>query len=150
MKIMSKLFIIISLLFVIQCSTNKILIDNYVGTDGVILGEGKNTDSYKIDQYKFNHMKIVGDSIILNLSYSGGCREHVFNLIAKNYFTDSKSPKAELFLSHNSNFDPCDQYVTEDYTFNLLPLKFEFIKMHREKTGSIQLVVEEKAVVYKF
>jgi len=150
MKIINNTILILSLLFVLQCSNNNILLDEYDGTDGIILGENENTESFKFDRYKLNDIKIVGDSISINLSYSGGCRNHVFNLIAKNYFGDTASPIAELHLSHNSNFDPCDQYVTEDCTFNLLPLKYEFIKMHGVKTGSIRLVLEEKEVVYNF
>ncbi len=142
--------VIISLLFVFQCSTNSILQNEYESPDGIILDNNDNTGSFKFDSYKLNDIKIVGDSIKINISYSGGCREHKFRLIAKNYFGDSNSPKAELVLSHNSNMDPCEAYPTEEHTFVLLPLKYEFYKMYGMESGEIRLMLEEKEVWYRF
>jgi hypothetical protein len=150
MKIINFLLLICLLFFTYKCSTNNILQDEYIGTDGIILGDNVNTDSFKFDSYRLNDLKLDGDSIILNVSFSGGCREHEFNLIAKNYFGDSEAPKAELLLSHNSNFDPCEAYLTEEHSINLLPLKHEFYKKYGNENGSIRLVLEEKEVVYNF
>lgn len=147
---MNCFFITTLLVFVVKCSTNNILLEEYVGTDGIILGESNNTDIYKFDRYNLNDLKIIEDSIILNVSFSGGCREHEFKLIAKDYFGDSKSPKAKLLLSHNSNFDPCERYITDERSFNLLPLKYEFIKMLGTEHGTIRLLLDEKEVVYDF
>jgi hypothetical protein len=136
--------------FVIQCSTNNILQNEYVGIDGIILSNKNNTGSFKLDRYRLNDIKIMGDSIVINVSYSGGCRDHEFNLIAKNYFGDTNLPKTELVLSHNSNMDPCEAYPTEEYIFVLSPLKYEFYRMFGKKTGSIRLILDEREIVYSF
>ena len=138
------------MLFVFECSTNNILQTEYKGTDGIILADNDDIEGFKFDRYRLNEISIDGDSIEINLSYSGGCRDHVFKLIAKNYFGDSTVPEAELDLSHNSNFDPCEAFPTEMQIFNLLPLKNEFIRIFDKETGSIRLVLEDKEVVYSF
>jgi len=150
MKISNFIIIVILLSFVIQCSTNNILHNEYLGSDGIILGDKENTESLKFDRYRLNDIEIIGDSIVINLSYSGGCREHEFRLIAQKYFGESDIPKAELVLSHNSNFDPCEAYLTEEYKFVLLPLKFEYYKKFGKESGSIRLVLDEREVIYSF
>ena len=90
MKIFNYLVSITLLFLMIQCSTNNILQDEYIGTDGIILGDSENIDSFKFDRFKLNDIKIVDDSILLNVSFSGGCREHELKLIAKNYFGESE------------------------------------------------------------
>jgi len=135
---------------VLQCSSNKILQSEYKGTDGIILGKGEKIEFYKFNRYKLNEIKVVRDSIIINLSYSGGCRDHVFNLIANNYFGDSTEPHAKLVLSHDNKMDPCEAYLTEKQFFNLLPLKYEYMKLFGKEIGSIRLVLEEREVVYMF
>ncbi len=150
MKTINLVFTILTLLFLIQCTTNNILQSEYVGADGIILGNIGNTGSFKFDSYSLNDIKIVGDSMIINLSYSGGCRDHEFYLIAKNYFGNSDSPKAELVLSHDNKMDPCEAYPTEDHTFVLLPLKYEYNKKFGKETGKILLVLDEKEIEYSF
>lgn len=150
MKNINIIFMLLSILFVFQCSTNNILQTEYKGADGIILGSTDDIANFKFDPYKLNEISVTGDSIIINWSYSGGCRDHELNLIAKDFFGDSSTPKATLLLSHNSNLDPCERYITENYTFNLLPLKYEFIKLFGTENGSISLVLEEKDVTYKF
>ena len=150
MKINNLLIMIISLFIVFQCSTNNILQNEYLGSDGIILGDKENTASLKFDRYNLNDIKVVGDIVKINISYSGGCRDHEFKLIAQNYFGESDSPKAELVLSHNSNLDPCEAFLTEEHSFNLLPLKYEFIKKFEKDSGTILMVLEEKELVYSF
>lgn len=150
MKISNFLILAISAFFLFQCSTNNILQNEYLGSDGIILGDNVNTESFQYDRYNLNDIKIVGDAVQLDISYSGGCRDHEFKLIAKNYLGESNSPKAQLVLSHNNNMDPCEAYPTENHSFVLLPLKYEFYKIFGKETGSIRLVLEEKEVVYSF
>jgi len=150
MKIINFVIVIISLFFVFQCTTNNILQNEYLSSDGIVLGDKENTESLKFDHYNLNDIKIVGDSIKINISYSGGCREHEFKLIAQNCFEEDDSPKAKLVLSHNSNSDPCERYITEEHSFNLLPLKYKYYKKFKKELGEIQLVLKEKEIEYNF
>lgn len=141
--------LIISTLFIFRCSTNNVLQADYKGNDGIILENSGDISNFKFDRYKLNNMEVTGDSLIITVSYSGGCREHIFALIAKSYFGDSSTPKAELVLSHDNKLDPCEAYPTEDQVFNLLPLKYEYIKIFGNESGKISLILDEKEVMYK-
>ena len=56
----------------------------------------------------------------------------------------------DLLLSHDNKVDPCEAYPTEDHTFNLIPLKNEFIKTFSKDSGSILLILKENEAVYNF
>ncbi|GAB5535635.1 MAG: hypothetical protein Rubg2KO_18840 [Rubricoccaceae bacterium] len=49
-----------------------------------------------------------GDVLRVSVSYSGGCEDHTFELA---YWT--AGPEPELWLTHDSNDDPCEAYITE-------------------------------------
>ncbi len=150
MKNISFYLMIFSLFFVTNCSQNKIIQKQYLGENGILLKNKADSKKLKFDRYRFNDFKIFRDSLKINVSYSGGCREHQFKLVAKNYFGDSTSPNAELILSHNSNMDPCEAYLTEEYSFILLPLQYEYIKKFGKESGEILLVLDEKEIEYSF
>lgn len=150
MKFIITVMIILSLLLMFGCASKNTFKKEYLLSDGVVLENNKIMESFKFDRYQLNNVKIVGDSIIINLSYSGGCRQHEFNLIAQNYFGDTELPEVKLILAHDNKLDPCEAYLTKDHSFNLLPLKYEFFKLFGEKSGSIQLRLEDRNVNYDF
>jgi hypothetical protein len=150
MNINIKLILVLCILFLFQCASQKYIEETYSREDGIILANKKSIESYKFDRYTLNDIRVNENYITVNVSFSGGCRNHVFNLIAKEYFGDSSRPEVKLVLSHDSNFDPCESYVTEDHIFSVLPLKYAFIKSFEKESGSILLILEENELVYNF
>ncbi|WP_157961121.1 hypothetical protein [Lutibacter citreus] len=73
----------------------------------------------KGDDYKINFVKREGDFIQINLSYSGGCQNHSFELIwdGKVYIDDPCH--MNFILLHDGNNDDCEAYITETITINL-------------------------------
>ena len=51
---------------------------------------------------------VVGDTLYVTVSYSGGCAEHTFDLGARE--TEST---VDLWLTHDANGDLCEAYLTE-------------------------------------
>ena len=81
---------------------------------------------------------IVRDGILhLNVSYSGGCKEHEFTLYGSTAFLKSNPPQADLFLSHNANGDECEALPTEELQFGLSSL----LKLCRNQFGSGQVLL---------
>ncbi len=77
-------------------------------------------DSIQLDRFDLNSITISGDEITLNLSYSGGCEEHEFELfMSPGSFMESNPVQANLFLRHNDKDDACDAYLTTEVTFDL-------------------------------
>jgi hypothetical protein len=82
-----------------------------------------NREAWANDPYSFQVARIEGDMLQLTVSYSGGCAEHQFNLVAWNYFLESNPVQAHVLLAHNGNDDACDAIIARDLRFDLSPLK---------------------------
>jgi hypothetical protein len=103
------------------------------------------------DPFIFNDVKLKCNYLILNVSYSGGCEEHVFKLIATT-FMESYPIQVNVVLSHVDNDDTCEAWITEEMMFNLLPLKNAYKDQYNEKSGKIILNLEnwEESITFKF
>ena len=77
---------------------------------------------FESDGYVLNSAQIAGDSMSLNVTYSGGCKPHEFILYMKPYFYNSDPMEADLYLHHNDYQDECQTEITEDIVFDLGPV----------------------------
>lgn len=93
------------------------------GTSSIKLIEGSNTDLIKRDPLNVNSVSLNKDEIKFNVSYSGGCKEHVVELYAFKEIQKTNPAQVTLLLSHNSNGDMCEAYLTKTVSFNLSNLK---------------------------
>jgi hypothetical protein len=83
-----------------------------------------NPENYPQDPFNVNSVKVIGDSIHLSVSYSGGCMYHEFTLgVVWPECGTPPVPPPLLYLCHNGNDDPCEAYPTETITFDLSLLK---------------------------
>lgn len=98
--------------------------------DPIILANGSNPNEWDMDPYSIEDANIEGDILQVRVRYGGGCREHEFQLVAYSYFMESDPVQADILLSHNSNNDPCFALLTETLTFDLSPLKDEYLRMY--------------------
>lgn len=71
------------------------------------------------DYYKLNNIEIEDGALVLNVSYSGGCEQHFFDLVWKGGFYESIPPQADLFLVHDANGDGCEALITKSLRFDL-------------------------------
>ena len=100
-------------------------------------------NAIQLDPFDLEDIEIVGDSITLNITYSGGCEEHCFSLyMTPAAFLESYPVQANLYLRHNSNGDACEALVNESVSFNLRPIA-ELYKTAYGKYDEIVLNVYE-------
>lgn len=85
---------------------------------------------------------ITGDTLILVVSYSGGCRTHDFRLFGSRSIIKTNPPQAEIYLSHNFNADMCEAWMTEIIKFDLTPLKNYYLQTF-DNTGHLLLRIYE-------
>lgn len=71
---------------------------------------------------------ISGDTLKLVVSYSGGCREHEFKLFGSRSIIKTNPPQVEIYVSHYSNSDMCEAWITQQLKFDLSPLKDFYIQ----------------------
>ncbi|MCY4401534.1 MAG: hypothetical protein OXD54_03080 [Candidatus Poribacteria bacterium] len=110
-------------------------------------------DRFGTDEFALNSASIDGDTLNVNLSYSGGCETHQFTLVASNSFLESFPVQLPIYISHNANGDTCEAYPTEDYQFDLTQIKTLYQEAYRQEAGTIILRLKDAPnidLVYEF
>lgn len=110
-------------------------------------------EAWGVDDYVLNSAVIAGDQLKLNISYGGGCRDHVFTLVAASTFEGSSPVELKVTLAHDADNDPCEAFFTENYHFDLTPIKAMYQITYQEESGVVVLGlkgVENDQLVYAF
>ena len=90
---------------------------------------------------------------MINVSYSGGCEKHEMTLVASESFLESFPVQLPVSLAHNANGDACEAWLTEDYNFDLTPIKTMYQDAYRQEAGTIILRLKDAPntdLVYEF
>ncbi len=94
------------------------------------LANGSTRDQWPGDLYQLDGAVVDKDALSVTVSYSGGCEEHEFTLVALNYFMESNPVQAEIYLAHEDNDDACEAFPTEELVFDLSPLRVEYERLY--------------------
>ena len=62
---------------------------------------------------------LSGNTLSINISYSGGCEEHDFQLYGSMAVMKSMPPKRAIKLVHTANGDSCREFKEKTLTFNI-------------------------------
>ncbi len=120
-------------------------------TGNVVIGEMDK--KYGIDPFELNSAVIQDDFLKVNVSYSGGCKIHEFTLVSSGVFLESHPVQLMVSIAHNANNDSCEAYPTEDYSFDLTPIKTIYQKAYQQDAGTIVIRLKDYTngdLVYKF
>lgn len=86
---------------------------------------------------------IQGDSLVVQVAYSGGCAEHAFELVAAGPQVRSLPPKQPLMIAHETNGDACRSRIEEILAFDLRP--------HRmSPTGLTVILFNDSTLMYRY
>ena len=77
----------------------------------------------KSDPLNIKHAEQSGDYVVFDVSYSGGCADHFFDLISTGDFTPTYPPEVEIALKHDKNGDGCRSVIDTKLYFDLRPLQ---------------------------
>lgn len=125
--------------------------DDVIQTGMVVISD--EAENWGVDDYVVNAGRIVDDTLQLSLSYGGGCRDHVFTLVASSTFEDTSPLQLRAVLAHNADNDPCQAYFTFQYSFDLNPIKVLYQTTYGQESGVVVLHlegVENDRLVYEF
>lgn len=106
----------------------------------VQLINANNSEVIKKDMLNVNEISLEKDLLTFSVGHSGGCREHFIELFAFKEIAKSDPAQVTVTLSHNSNGDMCEAYVTRKIQFDLLPLK-QFLKNNYGNISRVLLVI---------
>jgi len=73
----------------------------------------------KTDAFQIQSADVVEQQLHIEVSYSGGCEGHVFELFTDGLLMKSLPPKQNFFLKHYANKDACEQLIKETLVFDL-------------------------------
>lgn len=98
------------------------------------------------DPYQVQKAVIEDGQLWLTLTYGGGCREHQFEMLFNNAYSEGEMGKQiRLTLHHNGNDDRCRSIVTQNLRFDLKSLQTP-----DTKKLLINLSGWEEQLVYKY
>jgi hypothetical protein len=114
-------------------------------TSKIILTSKDHIKELKSNQVFVNGINIeTNNTIAIKVTYSGGCKEHVFKLFG---FVDDHY-KIILTLEHNSNGDACKKIIKETLSFDLTPIKNEYEKLQNINKDFVTLILKNKEIKY--
>lgn len=113
-----------------------------VGNIGTV-AFGFTPDAWGTDAYTINAATLQGDTLTINVSYSGGCETHAFTLVAEERFLESFPVQLRVSLAHNANGDTCEALITEALHFDLTPIKEAYQKGYQTDEGAIVLHLKD-------
>ena len=121
----------------------------YIGN--VFIGDAG--DRFGTDEYALNSATITDDILNISVSYGGGCEEHQFTLVVSDTFLESFPVQLPVSIAHNANGDTCAAYPTENYRFDLTPIKTMYQAAYRQEAGTIILRLKDAPdgeLIYEF
>ena len=109
------------------------------------------TEEWGTDDFDLDDAVVSGDTLSVTVSYGGGCEDHVFTLVASEAFQESDPVQLAVTLAHEANDDACERWVTQGYSFDLLPIKERFQNQYQD-SGTIVLQLEDAPgeLLYEF
>ena len=115
----------------------------------VIGGADQSMDPWESDPYELGSGEdapfIENDVLTLTLSYSGGCARHDFTIFTSSHFLESYPVQLNAHLVHDAHDDPCEAYPTEQYEFDLSPIRMLYQAAYRMDEGVVLLSLQGPA-----
>ncbi|MXV76129.1 hypothetical protein F4Z99_17880 [Candidatus Poribacteria bacterium] len=135
----------------VSISVDDVNPDEIFYTGAVFVGDAG--DRFGTDAYTLNSVTITDDTLNISVSYSGGCEAHQFTLVVSEEFLESFPVQLQVSIAHNANGDTCEAYPTENYRFDLTPIKTMYQAAYRQEAGTIILRLKDAPdgeLVYEF
>ena len=105
------------------------------------------------DDFVLNSATIAGDTLTISVSYSGGCRTHMFTLVIAASFVESSPVRLPAVLRHDANGDMCEAFPTASYAFDLALVRARCRAIYGPGAGRVALQLDgvpEDGLVYEF
>jgi len=69
--------------------------------------------------YEIQRAWITKDTLVVQVVYSGGCKEHSFSLVSNGAFMKSVPPKLNVVMFHTGETDECRQVIEQTLKFDI-------------------------------
>ena len=124
---------------------------SYDQVNQITMANGSDPKKLQKDICFITKSVIENNILHFEITYSGGCKKHEFELVVWDYFFVTENDiQAKIVLSHDSNGDTCKSIIKKDLYFDLSPLKLQFQKFFQKRSGNITLLIDGMNVKYEF
>jgi hypothetical protein len=72
-----------------------------------------------------NDVKLNGNTLMMSISYTGGCAKHTFDLIGSEMISKSLPPIRSVSLIHNANDEACKREMFDTLYFDITNLAYK-------------------------
>ena len=86
------------------------------------------------DNFQINESEIIDDAVKIEFSVTGGCGSHDFTMFADEVFQENDPVQLSNVIGYTKH-DDCDEQVTIEKEFDLLPIKEIFRRAYPNATG---------------
>lgn len=84
----------------------------------------KDTTVMGKDPYKVSNTRVGGDTLFVDVEYSGGCKDHVFTARHNGQYMKSMPPQLNIMIDHHGNGDACRELIKETLAFDLSTCRY--------------------------
>ena len=105
----------------------------------VVVADGRDWGN---DSYVVNSAVLNGDRMAIEVSFAGGCRDHVFTLVISQSFRESDPVQLPAVLAHEANGDACEAWLTESHVFDLALVRTRYRQFYGSGPGRVVLLIE--------
>lgn len=90
---------------------------------------------------------VDGNTLKIDISYSGGCKEHMFDLVGSFAIMKSLPAQRSIKLLHNSKDDTCREFIEQTVEFDISELAYK-----KEAGSEIILLLNgyREPITYKY
>ncbi|MFM9985032.1 MAG: hypothetical protein ACKVOK_07330 [Flavobacteriales bacterium] len=98
------------------------------------------------DPFEIVSTRVSGDSLLIQVQYGGGCKDHGFKMTTNLMWLKSKPPQLNIYLEHENNEDNCRALMNRTLAFDLKSIR-------NSSSDKIRLILNddrEKMIEYAY
>jgi len=105
---------------------------------------------WPFDPWTFLSHRVEGDTLVLDVQYGGGCREHRFALLIDPAFMESHPVQVAARLAHDADGDLCRALLTRTLRYDLMPLREHLTASYGAGRGAVVIGLGGRRITYTF
>jgi hypothetical protein len=92
------------------------------------------------DDVAIKSVEVQGNTLVVRVMHSGGCKEHTYELLWNGSFQGSAGgAQADVVLAHDAHGDQCEALLNRTASFDLTPLQQRWREQNKGEHGTIEL-----------
>ena len=119
-----------ALIMIIGCGTQKKMAQEQVENSNTMIKAKVGEINVASDPLTITNVNVKGNILLIDISYSGGCKDHSFEVVGSPMIAKSLPPIRAIQLIHHANSDQCKKMILQTLEVDLKDLAYQ------QKVGS--------------